>query len=1010
MNTPLSNSSGFPKTDYSDWLNKLSRQYSSDQLNQTIFWSRYERLSLPIYYDSSDFPYLSSLLSNANNKEWTLYADIPATDSHTANKLALRELNAGCKGVLFHGKLTVGDRTTLTHGLHNADHPIIIINHNKTHDLQKVNEQHFPLSVQDSLHTHEIIPQLPLISDPIDDLKEHCVQYHNKVKIGINPLDILIILQTGQNFHHEIAKIRALKALFQIINETFSLPSSHPRIHVRPLLGSTESNHLFMQTIGGASAILGGADSVSFPMGNSQWLGGLAMETCRNIGNLLREESKLSTIKDYVSGAHFYDFLTDQMIQKTLASMKSMSVDVPSYQDLIDTQGKSKKKPPHNHEGYAPGTPPFIRGPYPTMYTTRPWTVRQYAGFSTAEASNEFYHKNLAAGQKGLSVAFDLPTHRGYDSDHERVPGDVGKAGVAIDTVEDMKLLFKGIPLDQMSVSMTMNGAVLPIMAFYIVAAEEQGAPQNKLRGTIQNDILKEFMVRNTYIYPPAPSMRIVADIFRYTSSHMPLFNSISISGYHMHEAGATAELELAFTLADGLEYVKTGLEAGIDIDEFAPRLSFFWGIGMDLLTETAKMRAGRYLWASLMRQFQPQDPKSLMLRTHSQTSGYSLTAQAPYNNVARTTIEALAAILGHTQSLHTNALDEAIALPSDYSAAIARDTQLFLMEKTDLTQVVDPMGGSVEIEKRTAELIEAARAIIDEIEKMGGMAKAIEKGYPKQKIEMKAAIRQANIDIGKEAIIGVNRYPSGSDIEFEVLQIDNKDVKRQQLERIDAAKKARNSEQVTQALLSVEQAAKTTSENLLEACIEAARARATLGEISSALENVYGRYQATNQIITGVYQSQNKDNENFIKARELADHFAKLDGRRPRILMAKMGQDGHDRGSRVIATSFADIGFDVDLGPLFQTPKEVALQAVENDAHFIGASSMAGGHKALIPDLIQELRLLGREDIMVIAGGIIPQPDHQFLKKHGVEHIFGPGTVITIAAQQILTDYMASL
>lgn len=679
-----------------------------------------------------------------------------------------------------------------------------------------------------------------------------------------------------------------------------------------------------------------------------------------------------------------------------------------SYEKLINGQPRKTTDPNrYPHEGFSAGIPPFLRGPYATMYAIRPWTIRQYAGFSTAEESNAFYRRNLAAGQKGLSVAFDLATHRGYDSDHPRVSGDVGKAGVAIDTVEDMKILFDGIPLNEMSVSMTMNGAVLPIMAFYIVAAEEQGVRPEQLIGTIQNDILKEFMVRNTYIYPPLPSMRIIADIFRYTSRHMPRFNSISISGYHMHEAGATAALELGFTLADGLEYIKTGLNAGISIDAFAPRLSFFWGIGMDLFTEVAKMRAGRVLWAKLVNRFNPENPKSLALRTHSQTSGYSLTAQDPYNNVARTCIEALAAAFGHTQSLHTNALDEAIALPTDYSAAIARETQKYLQNDINITQVVDPWGGSRLVEQRTDQLIKEAWELIEIIEDMGGMAKAIEKGYPKMKIEEAAARKQAKIDAGKEIIVGVNRYQFDEKIAIELLEVDNVEVRRKQIERINKIKSERDQQKVAASLAKITTCTETNKGNLLSLAIEAARNRATLGEISTAMEKTFGRYQAHNQTISGVYSSEIKQNEDFRKAISLADRFEERAGRRPRILIAKMGQDGHDRGAKVIGTAFADLGFDVDIGPLFQTPAEAALQAAENDVHIVGASSLAGGHKTLVPELIGELKKIGREDIMVVAGGIIPENDHEFLHQQGVAFIFGPGTVIAKAAIEILDKFL---
>ncbi|HPH45515.1 MAG TPA: methylmalonyl-CoA mutase [Chryseolinea sp.] len=659
------------------------------------------------------------------------------------------------------------------------------------------------------------------------------------------------------------------------------------------------------------------------------------------------------------------------------------------------------------HRNFTAGIPPYLRGPYATMYATKPWTIRQYAGFSTAKDSNAFYRKNLAAGQRGLSVAFDLATHRGYDSDHPRVSGDVGKAGVAIDSVLDMKILFDQIPLDKMSVSMTMNGAVLPIMAFYIVAAEEQGVKPHQLSGTIQNDILKEFMVRNTYIYPPSPSMRIVADIFAFTSKHMPKFNSISISGYHMHEAGAPAHIELAYTLADGLEYIRTGIAAGIAIDNFAPRLSFFWGIGMNFFMEIAKMRAARVLWSKIVQQFNPKNPKSMALRTHCQTSGWSLTEQDPYNNVTRTTIEALAAVLGGTQSLHTNSLDEAIALPTDFSARIARNTQLYLEQATGITKLVDPMGGSYYVESLTAQLVEKAWDLIEEVEKLGGMTKAIEGGIPKMRIEQAAAAKQARIDSARDVIVGVNKYQTKEKPDFEIREVDNTAVRNEQIERLIKIKSERNTTEVEVALNVLSSAAETGEGNLLELAIDAARKRATLGEISTALEKTFGRYKATIKSISGVYSGEMKNQSAFDDVRKLSDRFAKRDGRRPRILVAKMGQDGHDRGAKVIATSFADLGFDVDIGPLFQTPEEVAMQAAENDVHIVGASSLAGGHKTLIPELIQALKKIGRGDIMVIAGGVIPAQDYDFLFQSGVSFVFGPGTVITDAATGILKNLM---
>lgn len=655
------------------------------------------------------------------------------------------------------------------------------------------------------------------------------------------------------------------------------------------------------------------------------------------------------------------------------------------------------------HLNYTAGIPPYLRGPYPTMYVARPWTIRQYAGFSTAEESNAFYRRNLAAGQKGLSVAFDLATHRGYDSDHERVVGDVGKAGVAVDSILDMKILFDGIPLDKISVSMTMNGAVIPVMAFYIVAALEQGAKLEQLSGTIQNDILKEYMVRNTYIYPPETSMRIIADIFEFTSKFMPKFNSISISGYHMQEAGATADLEMGYTLADGLEYVRTGLKAGIDIDAFAPRLSFFWAIGMNYFMEIAKMRAARVLWAKIIKQFNPKNPKSLALRTHSQTSGWSLTEQDPFNNVARTCIEAMAAALGHTQSLHTNALDEAIALPTDFSARIARNTQIYLQEETGICNVIDPWGGSYYVEMLTKQLMDKAWGHIQEIESLGGMAKAIESGIPKMRIEEAAARRQARIDSGREVIIGVNRYRLEKEEPIEILDIDNSAVREQQIKRLQELKANRNQAEVDEILDKITEATATGKGNLLELAIEAAKRRATLGEISYAIEKVCGRHVATTRTISGVYSSEYAEKTAIEEVRRMTDEFERREGRRPRILVAKMGQDGHDRGAKVVSTAYADMGFDVDVGPLFQTPQETAKQAVENDVHVVGASSLAAGHKTLIPQLIEELKKYGREDIIVIAGGVIPQQDYEFLYKAGVAEIFGPGTNIPYAAKKIM-------
>ena len=680
----------------------------------------------------------------------------------------------------------------------------------------------------------------------------------------------------------------------------------------------------------------------------------------------------------------------------------------PEQIDVKPAYGK-KDLEGMEHLNYAAGIAPYLRGPYSTMYVIRPWTIRQYAGFSTAEESNAFYRRNIAAGQKGLSCAFDLATHRGYDSDHERVVGDVGKAGVAIDSILDMKILFDQIPLDKMSVSMTMNGAVLPILSFYIIAAEEQGVSQEQLQGTIQNDILKEFMVRNTYIYPPLPSMKIIADIFEYTSKHMPKFNSISISGYHMQEAGATADIELAYTLADGLEYLRAGINAGMSVDDFAPRLSFFWGVGMNHFMEIAKMRAARMLWAKIVSQFNPKNPKSLALRTHCQTSGWSLTEQDPFNNVARTCIEAMGAALGHTQSLHTNALDEAIALPTDFSARIARNTQIYIQEETNVCRVVDPWAGSYYVETLTHEIAHRAWAHIQEIEKLGGMAKAIESGIPKMRIEEASARKQSRIDSNVDTIVGINKYRLDHEDPIETLEVDNTAVRKAQIERLAKLRAERDNNAVQAALDALTECAKTGKGNLLELSIDAARKRASLGEISYALEKVYGRYKAKINLISNVYSTQTKDSESFKKAQALTDEFAKLEGRRPRIMVAKMGQDGHDRGAKVVATGYADLGFDVDMGPLFQTPAEAAKQAVENDVHILGVSSLAAGHKTLVPQVIEELKKLGREDIMVVVGGVIPPQDYDFLFQAGAAAIFGPGSVISESAIKMMEILLAA-
>lgn len=719
-----------------------------------------------------------------------------------------------------------------------------------------------------------------------------------------------------------------------------------------------------------------------------------------NLAELIRYIFKMATRKDF-SGLKYILNTQDTAIKAETFELDSLQV-----KDIYTKEDSSS----FSYINNLPGIAPFMRGPYTTMYVRRAWTIRQYAGFSTAEESNAFYKRNLAAGQKGLSVAFDLATHRGYDSDHERVVGDVGKAGVAIDSVEDMKVLFDEIPLDKISVSMTMNGAVLPILAFYIVAAEEQGVAQNQLSGTIQNDILKEFMVRNTYIYPPTPSMKIIADIFEYTSKNLPRFNSISISGYHMQEAGATPVLEMAYTLADGYEYVKTGLKAGLDIDNFAPRLSFFWAIGMNYYQEIAKMRAARIIWAEMMSEFKPKNPKSLMLRTHCQTSGWSLTEQDPYNNITRTAVQAMAAALGGTQSLHTNALDEAIALPTDFSARIARNTQLIIQEETQICRTVDPMGGSYMIEALTEQMVDKAWKYIEEVKELGGMTQAIEAGIPKMRIEEAAAKKQARIDIGEDTIVGVNSYKSKLDQEeLEILEIDNTAVRLGQIERLNQLKARRNEQRVEEILNQLTEAAKSGEGNLLELSIEAARRRATLGEISEALEKVFGRHKAKTKSIQGVYAMEVNQNQSFAQALKLTDEFAEKFGRRPRIIVAKMGQDGHDRGAKVVATSYADMGFDVDIAPLFQTPAEVAKQAVENDVHILGISSLAAGHKTLVPEVVAELKKYGREDIFVVVGGVIPKQDYDFLYQIGAHAIYGPGTNLADSAIDILSKLLKS-
>ena len=813
----------------------------------------------------------------------------------------------------------------------------------------------------------------------------------------------------GNQYFLEIAKLRAFRILWR--KET----GKEPFIFTETLIQNQEKdygyNNLLNSTTACMSAIFGGADSILINRYDASYekANDFSERLARNQQTILRNESYLDKVQDPAAGSYFVEYLTADF----LSDFSIKFDDVSNKTDLKEWMAPEKIKIPNifskkvfDHSDFVAGIPPFLRGPYSTMYVSQPWTIRQYAGFSTAEESNSFYKKNLDAGQKGLSVAFDLATHRGYDSDNKRVEGDVGMAGVAIDSVMDMKILFDKIPLDRMSVSMTMNGAVLPILAFYIVAAEEQGVKIERLTGTIQNDILKEFMVRNTYIYPPKHSMRIISDILKFTAEKMPRFNSISVSGYHIQEAGATADIELAYTLADGLEYIRTGINAGLKIDDFAPRISFFWGIGMNHFMEIAKMRAARMLWAKLVKQFNPKNSKSMALRTHCQTSGWSLTEQDPFNNITRTCIEAMAAVMGGTQSLHTNALDEAVALPTDFSAKIARDTQIFLQKEIGISKTVDPWGGSYYVEYLTDQIANKAWKHIQQIEEIGGMVKAIEMGFPKMKIEQSATRKQARIDLGKDLIVGVNSNKIDlEDKKIEILEVDNTSVRKIQINRLNKLKKERSSKEVQLALHHLTKGCKSDKKNLLSLAVEAARKRATLGEISDACEKAFGRYKANNQTISGIYKMQIQDNDTFKKASILSDEFAKKKGRRPRIMIAKIGQDGHDRGAKIVATAFADLGFDVDIGSLFQTPEEVAKQAVENDVHILGISSLTAGHKILVPQVIDALNKFGRNDILVIAGGIIPKQDYNFLHKSGVKGIFGPGTIIAESAISILKE-----
>jgi|3_EtaG_2_1085321.scaffolds.fasta_scaffold00039_33 methylmalonyl-CoA mutase len=1051
----------FKEITHQQWKEQIIADLKGKDFEETLVWNSEEDINVqPFYMQNALENNLSSTLNiiPKNTTNWNINEQIDVTDND-ANQQALTALTGGCNSLEFIGEIANLEKLDIL--LKDIQLDIIQLNFNNQQPLQtaelfaqfieKSSYKNVKANFYSDTITNDIIALsknqhvekcVMIAAGTNSKMSEQLADSFTKVveavdiltKNGISTKEawnkIMFQFPVQNNYFFEIAKLRAARICFELITNQYQLTDAEMYIAAQTTLTPQPEidvhNNTLAATTQAMSAIIGGINSLTVLPFNTldEKATPFSKRIARNIQLILKEESFLDKVVDPTKGAYYMETLTDELVKKALESFKKKVSNFSSltYQSANKKAAISNKEiwqtaesievkanytkediAPLTHLNYGAGIAPNLRGPYSTMYVMRPWTIRQYAGFSTAEESNAFYRKNLAAGQKGLSVAFDLATHRGYDSDHPRVVGDVGKAGVAIDSVEDMKILFDQIPLDKMSVSMTMNGAVIPILAFYIVAAEEQGVKPEQLTGTIQNDILKEFMVRNTYIYPPLPSMKIIADIFKYTSQNMPKFNSISISGYHIQEAGGTNEIELAYTLADGLEYLRTGIASGMDIDDFAPRLSFFWGIGMNHFMEIAKMRAGRLLWAKIVKQFNPKNEKSLALRTHCQTSGWSLTEQDPYNNIARTCIEALAAALGGTQSLHTNALDEAIALPTDYSARIARNTQLFIQNETEICRTVDPWGGSYYIETLTHQLAEKAWELIEEVEKHGGMAKAIEKGIPKLRIEEAAAKKQARIDGGKEIIVGVNEYLVDNEEEIEVREVDNTKVRNSQIERLNKIKANRNSEKVQATLKNITEIARSGNGNLLDAAVIAARERATLGEISDALEEVFGRYQAQIRSISGVYSSEVMDDKDFLKAKALADEFAQLDGRRPRIMVAKMGQDGHDRGAKVIATSFADLGFDVDIGPLFQTPAEAAKQAAENDVHILGVSSLAAGHKTLVPQVIEELKNIGREDILVIVGGVIPQQDYEFLFNAGAVGIFGPGTKISKAAQAIL-------
>ena len=1004
----------FTSSTSEEWREKIESDLKNKSFSELE--SNFENIPISPFYHADQQKNAQTL---KNTSDWEIVQYIDGTDAKQANKNALLALQNGATALCISkpNNLNVLFKDILIQYIRidfKDYHPTIVEEFEKLVQKRKINKE----DIRGAFHGIEKENYLPnYFYRSFIQHSTNCIdQINDAFLFAKKHRKCQFIFTIGHNYFLEIAKLRAFRKLYK--QQFGADPYILAVTSLENKQKQDEYTNLLKTTTEALSAVFGCCDSLLIHPYNLSFENSTIFSDrlARNQQLLMKEESYLNKVSDPGAGSYFIEYLTDSLLKnfniKTVYQDNYTQTSFTTAEKIeiknIYSNNDIKNLP---HINFVAGIPPYLRGPYSSMYCVRPWTIRQYAGFSTAEESNAFYKRNLAAGQKGLSVAFDLATHRGYDSDHERVIGDVGKAGVAIDSVEDMEILFDQIPLDKMSVSMTMNGAVLPIMAFYIVAAQKQGVNLKDLSGTIQNDILKEFMVRNTYIYPPKHSMRIISDIFKFTSKNMPKFNSISISGYHMQEAGATADIELAYTLADGLEYIQTGINAGLNIDDFAPRLSFFWGIGMNHFMEIAKMRAARMLWAKIIRQFEPKNPKSLALRTHCQTSGWSLTEQDPFNNVSRTCIEAMSAVMGGTQSLHTNALDEAIALPTDFSAKIARDTQLHLQKNIQVCQTVDPWGGSFYVEKLTNDLAHKAWQHIEEIEKLGGMAKAIETGLPKMKIESAAARKQARIDSNKDTIIGVNSYKvEQDDNKIDILEVDNSIVRKNQLKRLKKLKESRNEQEVQLALKNIKEACSDQTQNLLELAIIAAQKHATLGEISFACEEIFGRYKAQNTSVSGVYKMEIENNKYFEQALTLSDEFAKLEGRRPRIMIAKMGQDGHDRGAKIVATSFADIGFDVDMGPLFQTPKEAAKQAIENDVHILGISSLAAGHKTLVPQVIEELKQYGRPDILVIAGGVIPQQDYDYLYDAGVSGIFGPGTAIANAAIDILKQLIKKL